>query len=90
MSSSGIARAVRTSASRVRSAFALLLRRVADRNGKNRGIDFVARAAHLYAMLNGLSALAATGADRRLINRSIRGAMLQIETDLRGTGTRRK
>ncbi len=86
MSSPGIARAVHASAARVRDAFAMLLRRLAGRTGKGRAVDFAARAADLYAMLNGLSALAATGADKRLIDRSIKRSMLQIKTDLHGSG----
>lgn len=78
MSSAPVRRAVHTSAQRVRDVFALLVRRLAGRFGKEPSFDCKAQAADLYALLNGLSALAATGAERRLIDRGIERAMSQL------------
>ena len=84
MSSTPIRRAVHASAVRVRDVFAKLLRRTADRAKADTPFDCVARAADLYALLNGLSALAATGADRRLVDGNIDRAMKQLDVELQG------
>jgi TetR/AcrR family transcriptional repressor of nem operon len=83
MSSAPIRLAVHASAQRVRDAFALLLHRMLDNAGRKPSFDCIAQAAELYALLNGLSALAATGTDRRLIDRSIERAIKQLVTSFR-------
>lgn len=83
MSSAPIRQAVHAAAQKVRDTFAQLLYRMVDRAGSKSPVECAKQAAELYALLNGLSALAATGADRRLIDRSIERAMSQLSASLR-------
>lgn len=82
MTSPAIREAVHASAQRVRNAFAQTLHLITKRDGRRNAVDCGAQAAKLYALLNGLSALASTGADRRLIALCIDDAMRQIQMDL--------